>query len=105
MSIDMTAIMNWKFLIPAGIAAISFLFSVFNFLLGKATATKIVQNDLKHVNMDIAELKVENKEIRIDLKKDLHDIHLTMKRIERKQVNRDAICEERHNLRRGKKKK
>ena len=89
-------ITNWRIWILAIVSVCGFLFSVINFFLGKYITAKLVGNDLKHLETDVAELKKNEKEYRVDLKNELHDISLAMRRIEKKQVRRDSICEERH---------
>jgi len=96
MNFDIQLITNWKFLVPASVALLSLAFSVFNFIVGKLVASRIIQNDLKYVKDDIAELKSENKEIKIDLKADLNKIFRRLGRIEKEIVKREAICNERH---------
>ena len=96
MNFDIKLITDWRFLVPASVGLISLAWSVFNFVVGKITIAKITGNDLKHITADIKELKEENKQIKVDLKADLHRINLTMNRIEKKIIKRDAICEERH---------
>ena len=96
MKIDFNVITNWKFLAPMAVALISLAWSGFNFVFGKAVATKITQNDIKHITADIDVLKTENKEIKIDLKQDLEKIFKRLGKIDKGLAIRDAICNERH---------
>jgi len=73
-----------------------FLFSMVNFILGKYLATKILKNDLLHLTVDVKDLKAGEKEYRKDLKNELNKIFRRLGRIEKNQVKRDTICEERH---------
>jgi len=97
--------MVWKnvytempFLFPTIVAFVSLAWSIFNFIIGKAVTQKITQNDLKHVTADINELKANDKEFKKEIRDELHNIFLAIRRIEKKQVRREAICEERHKL-------
>jgi len=67
-----------------------------NFILGKYLATKILKNDLLHLTVDVKDLKAGEKEYRKDLKNELNKIFRRLGRIEKNQVKRDTICEERH---------
>lgn len=88
--------MNWTMSIGIIIAVISLVWSVANTLAGRQIATKITTNDLVHLEADVKELKQSEKEYRIDLKKELHNISLAIRRIEKNQTIRDTICEIRH---------
>lgn len=96
MNFDIKIITNWRFLIPASVALLSLAFSIFNFIVGKITATKIIQNDLKHINVDIEALKEERKEIKINLRNDLNKIFRRLGKIDKGLAVREAICNERH---------
>ena len=96
MNFDIKLITDWRFLVPASVALLSLAFSMFNFIIGKLVASKIVQNDLKHVTADIDSLKIDNKEIKIDLKKDLNKIFRRLGRLEKIQYAQREICNERH---------
>jgi len=118
MKLELEILTKWYFFIPTIIAFLSLLWSIFNFIVGKATAHKILTNDLYHVNLAIKELKdqetdfkkeihletreaikdikEEEKEFKKEIKEDIHKIFLGIKRIESKQIKRDAICETRH---------
>ncbi len=87
--------MFWGF----AIAVISFLFSTFNFVIGKIIANKITNNDLKHLTDDVLELKKESKEYKGELKTELNKIFRRLGKIEKQIVKRDAVCEERHSKR------
>jgi len=86
---------NWRFWTFA-IAILSFLFSAFNFVVGKVVASKIVNNDLKHLTKDVNDLKQDNKEYRTDLKNELSRIFKRLGKIDKAIVKREAICNERH---------
>ena len=96
MKFDIKLITDWRFLVPASVALLSLGWSVFNFVVAKLTFAKIIGNDLKHVTADITELKVENKEIKIDLKQDLNRIFKRLGKIDKGLAVRTAICNERH---------
>jgi len=89
-----------KWLNPTTIALIiaiaGFLYSCINFFITRAVTTKIMTNDLAHLESDVKELKKENKDEKIDLKKDLMKIFNELSEIRANQVRRDAICDERH---------
>ena len=89
-------ITNWRIWVVAIVSVCGFLFSLINFFLGKYITARIIGNDLKHLEKDVTELKTNEKEYRVDLKKELHNISLAVRRIEKKQTVRDSICEERH---------
>ncbi len=95
MKIQLQLLEQWGIWIAVCSVA-SLLFNVFNLWIGKHVFTKITSNDLKHLNDDVTELKNADKEYKKDLKQELHDLNLTMNRIEKKIIRRDAICEERH---------
>jgi hypothetical protein len=96
MKVQLQLATNWKFFLPMGVALISLLWSVFNFIMGKITFGKLTQNDLLHLTKDVEELKEEEKDFKKEIKEELHRVFLAIKRIEKKQIRRDAICEERH---------
>jgi len=72
---------TWGFLI----AVFSFLFSLFNFILGKMVSHKIIEYDLKTIKKDIKNLetKTDNNNGRIS-------------KTEKQIGIRKAICDERH---------
>jgi hypothetical protein len=86
---------DWKFW-GFILALISFIWSMVNMYIGKQVADKIMNNDLKHLEADVKRLDKENKEYKDELKDELHKIFLRLGKIERNQVRRDAICDERH---------
>jgi len=96
MKVQLEFLTKWYFFIPTIIGGISLLWSVFNSLIGRAVANKIVSNDLKHLTDDVVQLKKDEKEYKKEIRDDIHKIQLGIARIERKQVKRDAICETRH---------
>jgi hypothetical protein len=95
MKLQLQVLNSWGLWI-AGISVCSFLFSLFNLLVGRHVANKITSNDLKHLKENVKELKEAEKEYRVDLKEELHQINLSINRIEKRIVKREAICEERH---------
>ena len=95
MKVQLQLLSDWRIWIGL-VSALSFLFSVFNLVVRRHVFNKITNNDLKHLTKDVEELKTENKEIKVDLKNELHQINLSVNRIEKKITKRDAICEERH---------
>jgi len=98
MKVQLELMTKWYFFIPTIIGAISLLWSVFNFIVGRAVANKIVSNDLKHLTDDVDAIKEGDKEFKKEIKDDIHSIKLGISRIEKKQIKRDAICDERHKL-------
>lgn len=90
---------NWRFW-TFTIAIISFLFSAFNFIVGKLVASKIVNNEIKHITKDVIELKQDSKEYKVDLKNELNKIFKRLGKIDNRLGKREAICEERHKLKR-----
>lgn len=88
-------LMNWRFW-TFSIAILSFLFSAFNFIVGRYVANKITNNDLKHLTENVKELKQDSKEYKIDLKNELNRIFRRLGKIDKAIVKRDSICEERH---------
>ena len=86
---------NWRFW-SVIVGAISLITNVCIILLGRYVANKIMNNDLHHIKLDIDELKQENKDYKIDLKKDLTNILEKVDKIEKAQAVRDALCNLRH---------
>ncbi len=77
-------------------AFISLFYSVFNHIIHNQVTSKITGNDLMHREKDVTDLKVEQKELKIDLKGDLHKIFRRLGRIEKSTGIQRAICDERH---------
>lgn len=89
------------------IATLSFLWSIFNYIIGKIVHGKLTNNDLKHLTEDVKKLDIKHsndmKEI-IDktgksyeeIKDEQHQIFLAVRRLERKQSAHLAVCNERH---------
>ncbi len=96
MNFNIKLLADWKFLLPMGVGLVSLLWSIFNFVTGKLIASKITNNDLKHLNEDVKELKDENKIIKVDLKADLNKIFKRLGKIDKGLAVRDALCNERH---------
>jgi len=92
-------LMNWRFW-TFTIAISSFLFSIINFIIQRAVANKITNNDLKHLTDDVKELKQDSKEYKIDLKNELNRIFRRLGKIDKAIVKREAICNERHRIKR-----
>jgi len=95
MNFNLQIINDWRIWI-AVISGASFLFSVFNLIVGRHVANKITKNDLTHLKTEVKEIKQEHKEIKIDLKKDLEKIFRRLGKIDKGLAVRDAICELRH---------
>ena len=91
----MEILKDWRFW-GFAIAIISFLFSAFNFIIGKIIANNITGNELKHLTEDVSELKQESKEYKGELKTELNKIFRRLGKIEKQIVKRDVLCEERH---------
>lgn len=83
-------------IITVSIALLGLCWSILNTIIGKIITAKIKYNDLKHLTADVEGLKESEKEFKIEIKNELHDICLAIKRIEKRQVRRDAVCNERH---------
>ena len=87
--------LSWQIWV-AIVSVISFLFSIINFFLGKYIATKILNNDLKHLTDDVKELKEEDKDYKKSLAGNLSKIFRRLGHIEKAITKRESICEERH---------
>jgi len=98
MKVQLEFLTKWHFFIPTIIGGISLIWSIINSIVGKAVANKIVSNDLTHLTNDVKDIKEEEKEFKKEIKEDIHEIKLGINRIEKKQIARDAICNERHKL-------
>lgn len=96
MHFDIKLITDWRFLVPASVALLSLAFSVFNFLVGKLVASKIMNNDIKHLTLNVKDLKDKDRELRVDLKNDLEKIFRRLGKIDKAIAVRKAICDERH---------
>lgn len=100
----MKFILNWEFWALI-VAIIGLLWSALNFIFGKLVADKITGNDLKHLEVDVKELKSKYE-------KNLEKNNKALNRIDRKLANlianqkvQRAICDERHNPTSKKKRK
>lgn len=82
----------WTFIV----AVSSFLFSIFNLIVGKIVASKIQHNEIKHIQVDIKELQENEKDYRLDLKNQLTKIFRRLGKIEKIQYAQKAVCDERH---------
>lgn len=89
------------------IASVSLLWSIFNHIVGILVKNKIMNNDLKHLNKDVRTLKSTHDKDVVTLKEEsekkdekiieeLHQVFLTVRRLERKQDAHLAVCDERH---------
>jgi len=87
---------NIKLYLAITVSVIGVIFSIVNFVLGKYITAKITNNDLKHITADINELKTDEKEKKLDLKKELQRIFRRLGHIEKQIVKRDTVCELRH---------
>jgi len=96
--IQLEFLTKWYFFVPTLLALISLIWSVVNSVVGKAITHKITQNDLKHLTADVKNLKEDEKEFKTEIKQNVHKIFLSIRRIEKKQGIRDAICNERHQI-------
>ena len=75
---------------------VGIIFSIVNFALGKYITAKITNNDLKHIDKDIEDIKIREKEYRSDLKNELTKIFKRLGRIEKQIIRRDVVCEMNH---------
>ena len=98
MRVQLEFLTKWYFFVPTLLALVSLIWSVVNSIVGKTIAHKITQNDLKHLTVDIKNLKEDEKEFKKEIKQNVHKIFLSIRRIEKKQAIRDAICNERYKI-------
>ena len=98
MRIQLEFLTKWYFFIPTILALISLIWSIVNSIVGKIITHKITQNDLKHLTADVKDLKKDEKEFKKEINQNVHKIFLSIRRIEKKQGIRDAICNERHQI-------
>ena len=96
MKVQLQFLTDWKFFVPMGVAIFSLLWSMFNFIAGRIITVKLTQIDLKHLKIDVEELKKSDKEYKVDLREDLNKIFKRLGRIEKAQGIQKAICNERH---------
>jgi len=78
------------------IAILSLLWSACNFIVGKIIADKIQGNDLKHLAIDVIELKQNDEKRTEKIYCELKKIFKRLGSIDRLIIKRDAICEMRH---------
>jgi len=90
--------MNWTISIGIVVAFTGLIWSIVNTLIGRYVATKITTNDLVHLDADVKELKEDEKDFKKEIKTELHQVNLSMNRIEKRLTKREALCEERHSL-------
>ena len=89
-------IQPYHFIIVAIIGIIGFIFSAFNFFIGKYVAGKILNNDLAHLTAEVKEIKEEEKEYKKSLLGQLNRIFRRLGQIEKQFAAQQAICNERH---------
>ena len=89
-------IQPYHFITVTIIGIISFIFSAFNFFIGKYVAGKILNNDLMHLANEVKEIKQEEKEYKKSLLGELNKIFRRLGKIEKFQAAHRAICDERH---------
>lgn len=82
------------------IAVAGFIFSIVNWIVRRAVTTKIMDNDLRHVGMELDTLKQENKEYKKEQDVFHEKIFRRLGKIEKAMVKREAICDERHKIKR-----
>lgn len=82
------------------LAVASLGYSFFNMFVGRQVANKIMNNDLKHITADVNQLQNKSDKFEDLLDKKLELIFRELRKIDRRQVKRDAICDERHNIKR-----
>jgi len=98
MKLQLELFNHWQSWALVGISCLGVFGSVINFFVGRHIANKITGNDLKHLTDNFQEIKIEHKELKVDLKKDLQKIFRRLGKIERNQSVRDALCNERHSI-------
>lgn len=91
----------WTLLIAIG----SLLWSIINSIVGKAIATKIMENDLQHLEKSVEEIKTEYHSLSEKTYNELKKIFRRLGIIEKQRAVDKAICDERHNKNNNKKKK
>jgi len=82
--------------ISISFSAIALLITLIKLTANSIAINKIQNNEIKHIIQDIKTIKEEEKDFKKELKEELHNVYLALKRIEKKQHIRDAVCEERH---------
>ena len=78
------------------LSCISVVMSIILFIVGRHITLKITQNDLVHLTADVTELKTDSKDLKKEISTKIQLVLKGVQRIERNQIKRDAICEERH---------
>lgn len=73
-----------------------FILQTLTMLITVASFIVIKFNDLAHLHEQVTEIKNKDKEDTKEHKEELHQINLSIRRLENKIVKRDAICNERH---------
>ena len=96
MKIQFDLLTNFSKYLPYIIALLALFGNVFVLFFRKQVTDKIQNNELKHIVADIDALKKEDKEIKIDLRKDLNKIFRRLGKIDSGLAVRKVICEERH---------
>jgi len=96
MKIQFDFLTNFSKYLPYIIGLLALFGNAFVFWARKQALDKVQNNELKHIVADVKELKQNEKELKIDLKKDLNKIFKRLGRIDKGLAIRDAICNERH---------
>jgi len=85
----------WRMIVVI-ISSITLLITVIKLISNSYAIGKIQNNEIKHITIDIDNLKKENKDFKKEIKTEVHRIFLAIKRIEKKQTVRDTECNLRH---------
>ena len=96
MKIQLDFLTNFSKYLPYIIALLALFGNVFVLYYRKQVTDKIQNNELKHVTADVKELKQNEKEYKVDLKKDLDKIFRRLGKIEKIQYAQQKICDLRH---------
>lgn len=85
----------WK-PIAVSISLIGFIIGIIKLVANSMAISKIQNNEIKHITADIDTLKKEDKDFKKEIRTEIHSIFLGINRLEKKSIQRTAICEERH---------
>lgn len=73
------------------VGTISLLITIIKIIANSYAINKIQNNELKHLTKDVDDIKEEEKDFKKELKEELHDINLAVRRIEKKVVKNSTL--------------
>jgi len=85
----------WK-VITIPVSIITLTITIVKIIANSFAINKIQNNEIKHITADIDMLKKDDKDFKKEINNELHDISLSLRRIEKKQTIRDTVCNLRH---------